>query len=130
MRNTLCLIVLALAGGNAAADWVVVSETPAATVYVESGSVQRSGDRATLSELTNYRSVQEAGRSYQSVRRAYQFDCQEGALRTLSITHYREKMAQGEPVLVVDEPTTWLLFTPGSVGEILWRIACRRRSDS
>ena len=67
---------------------------------------------------------------YQSAKRSYQFDCVEGALRTLSIVTFSGKMGGGEVVLAMNEPTPWLLFGAGSVGEILWKIACNRGAGS
>ena len=127
MFKALCLIALALASGGAAAAWVMLSETEAAIVYFDSDTVLRNGDRATLSELTDYKIVPNVNRSTKSARRVYQFDCMEGALRTLSIATYSGSMANGEVVVAINEPTSWLLFMPGSVGEILWNTACGRR---
>ena len=108
----------------------MLSESAAAVVYVDPATIQRTENRATLLELTDYRIVPDPKHPYQSAKRSYQFDCVEGALRTLSIVTFSGKMGGGEIVLAINEPTTWLLFVPGSVGEILWKIACNRSAGS
>lgn len=130
MARGILLALLALASGSAAAAWVMVSESEAAVVYVDPDTILRTDNRATLLELTDYRAAPDPNRPYQSVRRSYQFDCAEGALRTLSILTFAGKMAGGETVLAINEPSRWLLFIPGSVGETLWKIACSRGAGS
>jgi hypothetical protein len=125
-RPLLRLLFCLLAGSAHAAEWAPLSETAAATVYVDPASLRRDGHRASLSELTDYREAADAPRAHRSARRDYQFDCMEGALRTLLITTYAAPMARGPALVTVDVPSQWLLFTPGSVGELLWKIACRR----
>ncbi len=126
MRNAMVACALAATSGAAAADWVMANASAAANVYVDPATVLRTGDRSTMMELSDYKLVPDAAHPYKSVKRSYQFDCQEGALRALSIVMYSEPMGQGEVVLVVDEPAQWLLFVPGTAGEMLWKIACRR----
>jgi hypothetical protein len=130
MTRGILLVLLAVASSNAAADWIMASESAAAVVYVDPATILRTDNRVTLLELTDYRAVPDPGHPYQSAKRSYQFDCVEGALRTLSIVTFAGKMGGGGIVLVINEPTPWLLFVPGSVGEILWRIACSRKSGS
>lgn len=108
----------------------MVSESEAAVVYVDPATILRTENRATLLELTDYRIVPDPNHPYQSAKRSYQFDCVEGALRTLSIVTFSGKMGGGEIVLAINEPTPWLLFVAGSVGEILWKIACNRGAGS
>ena len=118
-------ILLIASSGAASADWIMASESDAATVYVDPATILRTGDRATLMELTDYKAVPDPARPYKSARRSYQFDCNEGAYRPLSMVMFAENMAAGEMVLIVNDPAQWLLFTPGAVSELLWKIACR-----
>lgn len=130
MVKAIVFVLSALASGSAAAAGVMLSESAAAVVYVDPATIQRTENRATLLELTDYRIVPDPNHPYQSAKRSYQFDCVEGALRTLSIVTFFGKMGGGEIVLAINEPTPWLLFVPGSVGEILWKIACNRSAGS
>lgn len=130
MTKIILAILLAVASCHATAAWVMVSESEAAVVYVDPATILRTENRATLLELTDYRIVPDPNHPYQSAKRSYQFDCVEGALRTLSIVTFSGKMGGGEIVLAINEPTPWLLFVAGSVGEILWKIACNRGAGS
>lgn len=130
MTKIILAILLAVASCHATAAWVMVSESKAAVVYVDPATILRTENRATLLELTDYRIVPNPNHPYQSAKRSYQFDCVEGALRTLSIVTFSGKMGGGEIVLAINEPTPWLLFVAGSVGEILWKIACNRGAGS
>ena len=77
-------------------------------------------------EMTDYKIVPDPGNPDQSVRRHYEFNCDEMALRTLSISAYLGKMGDGRGVLAVTEPAKWLPLTSGSTGETMWWIACRK----
>ena len=97
-------MLLAAVSNSAAAAWVMLSESEAAVVYVDPATIQRTENRAILLELTDYRIVPDPKHPYQSAKRSYQFDCVEGALRTLSIVTFSGKMGGGEIVLAINEP--------------------------
>ena len=83
-------MLLAAVSNSAAAAWVMLSESEAAVVHVDPATIQRTENRAILLELTDYQIVPDPKHPYQSAKRSYQFDCVEGALRTLSILPARD----------------------------------------
>jgi hypothetical protein len=126
MRNAMWLTLVAVASSSAMAAWVKVSESETAIVYVDPATLTRAGNRTTLWELTDYKIVTDENNPYRSVKRHYEFDCQEMALRSLSISTYAEKSAGGRMILTITDPAKWFLAMPGTIGETLWKIACAK----
>ncbi len=108
-------------------NWVKTSESETGTAYIDPATIRKSGRKATMWELTDYRVAPNPRNPYLSVTRHYEFDCDEQALRTLTITAFAGKMGNGDVVLSVTEPAKWFLLAPGSVGDVMWQTACKRR---
>jgi hypothetical protein len=125
MHRAFLAILLAVVSSTSSADWIMTSESEAGTTYVDPATLRKAGVKATMWELTDYKIVPDRVNPYQSVKRHYEFDCEEMALRTLSISTYSGKMGNGEIVLAISDPAKWFQVVPGSAGEIMWAIACR-----
>lgn len=119
--------LMAVGAQAAAPNWVKITDGETASSYLDSATIRRNGRKATMWELTDYRAAPDAQHPYLSVKRQYEFDCDEQALRTLSIANHAGHMGGGRVVLAINEPTKWLILTPGSVGDVLWQTACGRR---
>jgi hypothetical protein len=126
MRNVVMAMLLAVASGNATAEWMRVSESAAGTGYADPRTIRKTGDSVTMWEMTNYKIVPDKDNPYQSVKRQYEFDCRHNVMRALSITAYAGRMGSGDAVNTVNDPAKWMPVAAGSAGEILWKIACRR----
>jgi hypothetical protein len=84
MRNTLVIALLLTSSTDAAAGWTKASESQAGTGYIDAASIVRSGDNATMWELTDYKVVPDPDNPYKSVKRQFEFDCKDKRIRLLS----------------------------------------------
>ena len=118
----------ALVSASASAAWVMVSVSAAGSTYVDTATIRRVGDIVTMSEMTDYKIVADSTYAYKSVRRSYEFDCKTKRFQMLSTTGYAGRMGKGDTVISADGPAAeWRQVIAGSVGEILWKVACARR---
>ena len=120
------LVLLLAASSGAWADWIPVGGSDEQTAYINPTTIRRSGDRAKLWGLYDYKSAKALGkRHYLSIRAQNEYDCKEERSRSIYSTFNAENMGGGETVYVSDGvPGNWTPVVPGSVGETLWKIAC------
>jgi hypothetical protein len=128
MRKIALMMLLAVVCGSATAAWVKVSVSDAGTGYVDPATIRRTGDKITMTELTDYKIVPDATLPYKSVKRQYEFDCKEMTMRALTMSAFSGPMGKGDADNTASTPSSdWMSVIAGSVGEIMWRVACRKR---
>ena len=131
MRKATLAVLLAVVCGSATAAWVKVSVSEAGTGYVDPATIRRTGDKVTMSELTDYKIVPDTNFPYRSVKRQYEFQCKEKQMRALSMSAFSGPMGSGDIVNTASTPTAdWTPVVAGSVGDILWKVACGERGRS
>ena len=121
---------LVLNSGPAYAEWVSVSAVDQAgvTIFVDLATIHRKGDRVTMLELIDYRTIQTvAGTAFLSARVQREYDCAGDRHRTLAMTKLSGNMATGRVILTTSEVQKWEPADPGSIGKRLWRIACDKK---
>lgn len=118
------------------AEWVKVGENKNGdvTLYADSASIRKDGNKVTMWGVTDFRTEQIntiSGKPFLSHREQYEFDCKDNKKRSLNVFFfYAGKMGGGEvthrsassPV-----PTEWSPVTPGSGSEGMWKIACGQK---
>jgi hypothetical protein len=120
---------LLLSSGPAYADWVetVQHDQAGVTIYVDSDAIRRKGDRVTMWELIDYKTIQtEAGTSYLSARVQREYDCAGDLHRTLALTKLSGNMGAGTVILTNSDEQKWEPVDPGSIGKRLWKFACNK----
>jgi len=131
MRNAILMVLLAIVNGNATAAWAKISVSDAGTGYIDPASIRRAGDKVTVSELTDYKIVPDKNLPYRSVKRQYEFECKEMQMRALSMSAFSGPMGRGDVVNTASTPSSdWTPVISGSVGEIMWKVACGKRGHS
>jgi hypothetical protein len=121
---------LVLNSGPASAEWVLVSVVDQAgvTIYVDPATIHRKGDRVTMGELIDYRTIQTvAGTAFLSSKLQREYDCAGDRHRTLALTKWSGNMATGREILTTSEVQKWEPADPGSIGKRLLRIACDKQ---
>ena len=124
------IILLMLSSGPAYAEWVTVSviNQARATVYIDPDTTHRKGDRVTISELIDYRTLQSVtGTAFLSTMLHREYDCAGDRHRTLALTKSSGRMGIGTVMLTTSEVQKWEPADPGSIGKRLWRIACGKK---
>jgi hypothetical protein len=129
MRNTLVLILLALASGSASARWVVVGHTETFAAYADTATMRRTGNMVKMWQLYDYRTAQSSfnDKPYLSARSQYEYDCQEERTRQLQVSSYARKMGKGAAITTVASPSEWRPVPRGSILESMLEMACRKR---
>ena len=130
MKRLLLITLLVLSSGPAYTEWKAVSVVDQAglTVHVDPTTIHRTGDRVTMEELIDYRTVQTvAGTAFLSATLQREYDCAGDRHRTLALTKWSGNMATGRVILTTAEVQQWEPADPGSIGKRLWRIVCDKK---
>jgi hypothetical protein len=125
------LAVLLLTATSAWAEWVQVSSSPASggfDIYVDPSTIRRSGDTVKMWRLFDYKTTRTEGRyRYLSATAQIELDCKDERERILYFTIYSGQMGTGDVIESISNSRGELApVSPGSVGEILWKVACAK----
>jgi hypothetical protein len=114
---------------NAQAEWLRVGHAQNIGFYVDTNSVQRDGDFARISELTDVEPAPwvDPKVRFKSVKSWIEFDCNAVLRRPLSVETYSERMAEGELVSSekLQDPKFWPVKA-GTASETMWKLACTK----
>ena len=126
MKKALLLMLLTVMSGNAAAAWVEACSNETATIYIDPGSIRKSGDVAQMSNLLDLKSGVVLGElvAFTSYKEHQEFDCKKRQARILYVSWYAENMGSGRMVGSDSAPTNWRPVRPGSMCEVLLDLAC------
>jgi hypothetical protein len=122
MKKILLIVICMSSVASAWADWIKLGTTEDGNVvwHMESGSLEVvSVDIRRIKFLYN---DMKAGRSVMTLD---EFNCNQRKTRTTRAKSYNKLLANGKPVVEVDEPTKWEAVSRGSTSDNLMQIACR-----
>ena len=113
--------------------WVSVSiNTAGDDFYADPTSKERNGNDVKMWVLRDYVKPKTlpSGKSYQSERVYFDYDCAQKSTQTLKLYGFSGKMASGEVVISLDTPsnvpvTQKTNIIPGTSGEIIFKFACK-----
>jgi hypothetical protein len=113
--------------------WVSVSiNTAGDDFYADPTSKERTGNDVKMWVLRDYVKPKTlpSGKSYQSERVYFEYDCAHKSTQTLKLYGFSGKMASGEVVISLDTPsnvpvTQKTNIIPGTSGEIILNFACK-----
>jgi len=128
MRLALALALAALSC-NSAAEWVMVYDNDEYIAYADPATVSRDGHLAQMRDLINLKSPQSSpyGKPHASSTAQSEFDCRNSRIRTIAFSLHSGQMGDGDLVETVAESHRWLPVTPGTLLNVLWRLACSQR---
>lgn len=113
---------------NKAAGWVEVGGTDNAIVYANPTTIRKVGSRVKMWDMTDLKSAQgDEGERYLSSKSQIEYDCKEERTRMLAFSTHSENMGGGKTVQTDADPDKWKPVAPGSIGETLWKFACKKR---
>ena len=134
MKRLIAAALLMCVAMAAHADFTRYFEDDELTAYIARDSLTRSGNEARVWTIDDYRKPQNdiAGKKpYQSVKAQWIFDCAKRMSDVVIAFYYAEPMAQGEEVHAgAADQRSWDRVEPGSVGELVYRVACAARSSA
>ena len=131
MTRLVLITFLVLSSGPAYAEWVAVISSESSggfTVYVDPETIRHEEDGVEMWELYDYKTRgTKEGYSFLSFKKLNEYGCTEERLRTRAVMHYSGSMGSGMLVSSNSDQGKWKRVPPGSVGEALWNVACRKK---
>lgn len=128
MSKRIFAMLLFVASGNAAADWVPLGENDHSRGFVELTTIRRSGGVATMWDLKDFKSLQKFPTFYYlSMKAQVEYDCQGEKSRPLAYSFHSGQMGGGRVVLSESgNRIGWRPIAPDSSDAQLWKIACNK----
>lgn len=130
MRKVILMMLLAIVSSNAAAEWVLVgSSKDGMTVYADTNRILKAGNKIKMWRLFDFNSTQKANgvSAYMSNMGLDEYDCKEILSRTIAFYFYSDNMGHGEVVYSNTDTNKLNPVLPDSIGETLWKFACKKR---
>lgn len=120
---------LLLAALNAQADFVRYHEDDEMVSYLDAAGITRAGREVRMWTIDDYKQPQTdiPNKPYRSVKSQWTFDCAKRVSDVMTALYYMEGMAQGESIhsgAVAERQ--WDKVTPGTVGELTFKVACAK----
>ncbi len=123
MQARLVLIVIFCFTPVAHAEWIKVFENIRGTTsYVDTDSIEASGQYRKVWELQNYKTPASNGMLSMKMRKEY--DCKEELIRLISFTAYKGLMGSGDRLGTVNSPDEWQSISKNPGGKGAFRYVC------
>lgn len=109
----------------AAADWSKIGETEMYIYYAGRGSIQKSDETVTMSDLFDYKTAQTEG-SFSALSKitVREYDCQNQKSQPVKTTWYAEHMGSGAAGRTVGATGQLTTSASGTSTAALMKIAC------
>jgi surface-adhesin protein E len=126
------LLLVAACSRPVVTDWITVKETTSTNdrfvTYAAPSTIRKTGTTVKMWSMIDSMDIQgtPSDRRHFSWIDDWEYDCQVKRLRPLEFREYSGKMGTGENVFSQTSVEFMMAVKPGSVGEALWKIACRK----
>lgn len=128
MKKILLTLLLIVMSTDAMAEWTRIGESDQEggyTVYADLSSAHRAAGRVKIWILLDFVAEQKAsGTNFLSKTIRYEHDCRGRHSRILAFKLFSWNMEQGRLLRSYSQPQAWTIVEPGSVEEMVWKIAC------
>jgi hypothetical protein len=126
MLNLTLLFLLTLCSTSAIAEWSKVVSGKSDTVYADASSIIKGLDgKVKMWQLLDYNSAQTSGdKTFMSLKRQTEFDCNKPQYRFLYTTYFSKNMAEGDLIAKDTTSTKWMPLPLITSAENLHKIAC------
>lgn len=113
---------------HAHADWQKVTTTDSGVIYVDDGSIKRSGPIRSFWSLLDYKTPQKAQRGafYVSTRTHMEMDCRKEMVHILQFSMHSGPMLTGEIVDSQGVMREWQSIPPDTPLVSLYRFVCSK----
>ena len=120
---------------TSSAELVKIAETDEIAIYVNPASIQKNGDKATISTLADFKTSKNTkeGKPYLSTTNQEEFDCKENKERLLNIiSAYSGNMGDGEVAAKNSESNRvsgeWAPVTNNTLEGAMFKVACGKEA--
>ena len=126
MRALSTILFAILSAAPAAhAEWIKVFENIRGTTsYVDTDSIQASGQYRKVLELQSYKTAASNGMLSMKMRKEY--DCKAETTRLISFTAYKGTMGTGDILGTVNPPDEWQPISKNPGGKGAFRYVCEQ----
>jgi hypothetical protein len=123
-------MALATLSNNVMAEWTrIISDRYGAVFFVDLSAIRENGSIVEMWDLTDFKINQKSARGvFLSRITEGEYNCKEKRERVLVETKYLGHMGNGDVVYsgTYHNPH-WEPVLPGTVGDVLWKAACKKR---
>ncbi len=129
MTRLLLITLLLLSSSPAYAEWEGLADIDSeANVYVDPDTIRRKGDLVKMWHLLDNKiPPKKAPEPYLSMKGQSQYDCAEERTRKLFEMYFSGNMGRGEQLFTNSDETRWEPIVPGSIGQVMWKVACGKK---
>jgi hypothetical protein len=125
MRRVILILLLAIVSNSALAEWSEIGENEELTAFASFSSIKKHGHRVTMWTMYNYKIPHELdGKTYQSSKAQFEFDCKKNQARILAFSIYPEIMGEGKELYSDTASGKWEPSVPDSLNETRWKTIC------
>lgn len=123
MKSLFLFIAMFFIAPIANAEWIKVFENIRGTTsYVDTDSIQASGQYRKVWELQNYKTPASNGMLSMKMRKEY--DCKEEMTKLILFTAYKGIMGRGDVLGTVNTPDEWQPISKNPGGKGAFRYVC------
>ena len=129
MKVILLVLLLAISG-NAAAEWVYLSENDSDALYADPSTKRRSGNLTkmwTLADLKSPTGQPYGDKAFKSIKSQMEYDCKKELVQSLAVILHSGNMGGGVAIASDNGLRQWVPVSPGSGQEFEWKFACGKK---
>ena len=124
MKKLLVTLLISVLSTSAMAEWQIADSNNGLTIYVDPATIRKAGNKAKMWVMNDYETMENNELLSQKIQ--YEFDCQNETGAILAILSFPGSMGSGQGRSSYKRLDP-MPFSPGSMGEVLWKIACGKR---
>ncbi len=128
MHNTIEMLFVSGVTSGAGLEWVQACRSQPQDgfqTYFDPATIRGEGEMVRMWHLHDFKTKQMlADKTYLSVKNWVEYDYKNKRRRTLYMSLNSENMGAGEPIYRNGTPSDWRPVAPGSIAEILRKLAC------
>ena len=131
MKKIVVLLLMVVVSSGAIAGWMRVGEYGEMTVYADRINIRMQGEMVKMWHLIDYKSPQKDGSDppFLSAKIHAEYDCNLKKNRELFMAWHSGNMGDGATTDTLNQIQPWTQISPKTVGETLWKLACRKQSQ-
>lgn len=127
VKKLIFLLLLAVTGGHAMAEWVKLSHVEQSVFYMDSAVSKKAGDRVMVWILRDHAGLRFGpSGAYLSSKDEIEVDCPGRRLRRIYSSDHPQAMGAGKFVHSEHGPMSWNDAPPNTIGSRIVNVACRR----
>jgi hypothetical protein len=125
------LVVVGLQPSNAMSsggEWLLVDRNTNATVYVDSGTIRRTGDVIEVWVLDDLKQAHSRGvATYLSSRAQEEHDCANERFRVVALAQFAGEMGTGKVIYERTVESKWTSIPKGTMAQSVWKYVCGKK---